>query len=47
MSVDEFLDRLAEKAARIRGVESVVANDVRMVVRFSNGRSVTFTVEGA
>lgn len=47
MTTDEFLDRLAEKAARMRGVESVVANDVRMVVRFADGRSITFTVERA
>lgn len=45
MSVDELVDRTAEKIARTRGVASVVSSQGRMEVHLDNGTTVTFTVE--
>lgn len=45
MTAGEFLDRLADKAARMKGVEGVVGNEGRLVVRLADGTTITLTVE--
>lgn len=47
MTAGEFLDRLADKVARMKGIEGVVGNEDRMVIQLTDGTTITLTVEVA